>query len=206
MPAAKKKLSSKEKILIAEYLIDFNGKAAGERAGYAKTTAAKKCPMWVGKSRSSCPLNKRHVWDALQIAKQERSERVKIDADWLLKRLAQEAEADVSDLYNKNGGIKPIHDWPEIWRKGLVAGFDIEQKFICEDGDKVPDGYVIKIKISDRIKRLELIGKHVDVQAFKDQIQKEISGPNGGPIKTINTDMSASDAAKLYTQEILNDE
>jgi hypothetical protein len=28
-----------------------------------------------------------------------------------------------------------------------------------------------KVKLSDRMKRLELIGKHIDVQAFKDKIE-----------------------------------
>jgi len=171
MPAAKKKLSGKEKRFRDEYLKDMNATRAGERAGYAKTTANKKCPLWVGKSRVKCPSHKLHVWDAVYKAKKERSERTKIDADWLLKRLAQEAEADVADLYNEGGGIKPIHQWPEIWRKGLVAGFETEQQYTYEAGKKVPEGYVIKIKISDRVKRLELIGKHIDVQAFKDKIE-----------------------------------
>jgi len=174
-----KKLNAKEKAFVDEYLKDLNAVRAGVRAGYAVSTANAKCPLWVCKSRSKCPAHKRHIWDAVNKAKQERSERTQIDADWLLKRLAQEAEADVSDLYNAEGGLKPIHDWPEIWRKGLVSGFEIEQQFVCEGKKKVPNGYIFKIKVSDRVKRLELIGRHVDVQAFPTKV--EVTGQGGGP-------------------------
>ena len=62
------------------------------------------------------------------------------------------------------GNIRPVRDWPLIWRTGLVAGLDVES--IGEGA-----GRLTKIKLSDRIKRLELIGKHIDVQAFKDKIE-----------------------------------
>ena len=34
-------------------------------------------------------------------------------------------------------------------------------------------GYVTKLKLSDRVKRLELIGKHIDVQAFREQLEMD---------------------------------
>ena len=96
-----------------------------------------------------------------------RSERTTVDADWLLSRLADEADADLADLYDDAGALRPVKDWPTIWRKGLVAGMDVEE--VCEAGAVV--GIIRKVKLSDRVKRLELIGKHVDVSAFKDQVE-----------------------------------
>jgi phage terminase small subunit len=32
-------------------------------------------------------------------------------------------------------------------------------------------GEVVKVKLADRGKRLEMLGRHVDVQAFKDRIE-----------------------------------
>jgi len=95
------------------------------------------------------------------------TERTAIDAAWLLNRLAEESTADVADLYADNGSLKPVKDWPLIWRQGLVAGLEIEMI-----GGGV--GTIAKVKLSDRVKRLELIGKHVDVQAFKEKV--ELSG------------------------------
>lgn len=97
-------------------------------------------------------------------AQAKRSERTEINADWVLKRLAEEATADVGDLYADDGRIKPVHEWPLIWRQGLVAGLEVETI-----GEGV--GHLTKVKLSDRIKRIELIGKHVGVQAFKEKIE-----------------------------------
>ena len=122
-------------------------------------------------------LAKPNIAEAISIAKMERSERTKIDADWLLLRLAEEVEADLSDLYSENGALKSVHEWPKIWRTGLVGGLDVHQEYAYEEGEKVQDGVVMKLKISDRVKRLELIGKHVSVGAFveKKEIKSTIS-------------------------------
>ncbi len=115
---------------------------------------------------------------AVAEAQQARSERTKIDADWVLTRLADEADADLADLYDENGGLKPIAEWPLVWRQGLVAGLDVDEEF-NKDGEKL--GQVTKIKLSDRIKRIELIGRHVDVQAFAER--HEHTGKAGGAIE-----------------------
>jgi len=161
------KLNGKQKAFVEEYLVDLNATQAAIRAGYSKKTAA---------AMGAENLRKPQIAQAIAKAKKSRSERTQVDADWLLKRLADEAEADLADLYNDEGGLKPIHQWPKIWRQGLVAGVEVEQRWTYIDGEKEPDGVVVKVKLSDRTKRLELIGKHIDVQAFKDQIQMPAQG------------------------------
>ena len=107
--------------------------------------------------------------------REERAKRTKIDADWVLARLAAETNADLADIYSDDGGLKPVHQWPKIWRQGLVAGIDSHQEYDYIDGEKIPAGVVQKIRLSDRVKRLELIGKHVDVQAFKEKVEVDLS-------------------------------
>ena len=102
--------------------------------------------------------------------KQSRSKRTGIDSDWVLDRLAEEAEADLADIFNAAGELNPIHQWPKIWRQGLVAGVDTMQ--IGDDGLVK----VNKIKLADRVKRLELIGKHVDVSAFVERQDVTVNG------------------------------
>ncbi|MBI1179117.1 MAG: terminase small subunit [Alphaproteobacteria bacterium] len=97
---------------------------------------------------------------------QEIAKRTVVDAAWLLDRLAAEVDADVAELYDEAGNLKAPKDWPPIFRKGLVAGLDIEE--VREDGKTTAT--VRKIRLSDRVKRLELIGKHVAVQAFRDNV------------------------------------
>lgn len=92
------------------------------------------------------------------------AEKATIDAAWLLDRLAEEANADAADLFGLDGTLRPVNEWPAIWRKGLVSGIETDEF-----------GRVVKVRLSDRIKRLELIGKHVSVQAFKEQLDVNVS-------------------------------
>lgn len=151
-------MTPKQQRFVEEYLVDLNATQAAIRAGYSQRTAGQ---------QGERLLRNAEISAAIQSGRVSRSERTKIDADWVLRRLAEEAEADVADLYDEGGALKPVHDWPVIWRKGLVAGLDVEE--IREDGAVV--GEIRKLKLSDRVKRLELIGKHVGVQAFKEQIE-----------------------------------
>ncbi|MDR5611369.1 MAG: terminase small subunit, partial [Arsenophonus sp.] len=67
----------------------------------------------------------------------------------------------------ESGDLRPIKDWPKVWRTTL-SGFDIAA--IRVDG---AEALLKKIKWPDKIKNLELLGKHVSVQAFRDQIKNE---------------------------------
>ena len=153
------KLSARQAAFVAEYLVDLNATQAAIRAGYSAKTA---------QEQSSRLLSNVIVEAAIAKAQAKRAEKTGINAEWVLTRLASEATADLADLYDTNGAIKPIHDWPLIWRQGLVAGIK-HQEVKDSEGNATGD-YVVEVKLSDRIKRIELIGKHVDVQAFKDQV------------------------------------
>lgn len=114
----------------------------------------------------------------LDNAMNERSERTKIDADWLLKRLSEEADADVSDLFDETtGDLLPVRKWPKIFRKGLVAGIDVTNM-----GDNIK---VTKIKLADRNAKLKMIGDHIGVGAFKQLVQH--SGDQNNPLRVQST-------------------
>lgn len=162
-------LSERQERFVEEYLVDLSALNAALRAGYSPHTAGR---------QGSRLLKRDDIKRAVIEARAQRSERTKIDADWLLTRLADEAEADVADILGPDGAVKPVDQWPPIWRKGLVQGFDIEE--VRRDGAVV--AHVRKVKISDRVKRLELIGRHIDVGAFRDRV--EHTGKDGGPIQS----------------------
>lgn len=161
-------LSNRHQKFVDEYLVDLNATQAAIRAGFSARTARKQAYQLI---------NRPDVQAAITEAQASRSERTRIDADWVLRRLADEADADLADLYDESGALKPVKDWPPIWRKGLVAGVEVEE--LRSEGEAI--GVVRKVKLSDRIKRVELIGKHVGVQAFRDQVG--IGNPNGDPLK-----------------------
>ncbi len=173
-------MTPKNQAFVNEYLIDLNITQAYIRAGYNARGA---------RQHGYRLFHRPGIQAAIQAGKKLRSERTKIDADWVLTRLACEATADLAELYTKSGELKPIAEWPLVWRQGLVSGLDVDETF--EEGKKL--GQVTKVKLSDRIKRIELIGKHVEVQAFADR--KEIGGIGGGPVKV--EDMNTTKFALL---------
>lgn len=155
-------MNKKQRRFAEQYLLDLNATQAAIRAGYSEKTAHSQGPRL---------LDNVEVADYIKKKMDERSERTKIDADWVLKRLGEEAEADLLDILTEEGSLKPVSEWPLIWRQGLVDGIDIEELYEGRGAERENIGRVYKVKMGHRIKRVELIGRHVNVQAFKDKIE-----------------------------------
>jgi phage terminase small subunit len=155
------KLTPKQARFVEEYLIDLNATQAAIRAGYSAKTANE-----IGAEN----LAKPSIKAAIDAAMAERSQQTKIDAQWVLKRLAAEAEADIADLYDDDGNLLPVAEWPLIWRQGLVQGIEVEELFEGRGADRVHIGRLRKIKLDSRVKRIELIGKHIGVNAFQENV------------------------------------
>lgn len=174
---------------IAEMLIDNNATQAYIRAGYSPKHADVNAAILMARP---------DIQEALAQARAERAKRLQIDADWVLKRLHGDATADLAELYADDGSIKPIKEWPMVFRTGLVAGIEVAELFDGTGDSRKVVGHVRKLKLIDRTKTVELIGKHVDVGAFKERV--ELTGKDGGPL--ITTEMSAKEAAELYRDEL----
>lgn len=169
-----KKLTPKQQLFVAEHIIDFDGAKAVRRAGYKVTSGGSAASM------AHIMLAKPGIQAAIAAAMVERVKRVKVDADWVLQTLFEEATADLADLYDEDGALLPIRQWPKIFRTGLVVGIEVEEVFEGYGKDRVQTGFMRKVKLSDRLKHKELIGKHVDVQAFRERVQHET--PADGPL------------------------
>ncbi len=165
-------LTPKQQRFVEEYLIDLNASAAARRAGYS----ARFINGNAGKLLQNTAI-------AAAIAERQaaRSKRTQIDADWVLQQLADEKRADIADLFDDDGNLKPVREWPEVWRRGPVVGIEAFEEYAGRGEDRVAVGMVRKVKLADRTRHLELIGKHVGVQAFRDRL--EHTGKDGGPIE-----------------------
>jgi len=164
-------MTPKKRRFAEEYLLDLNATAAARRAGYSAHTAEQQGPRLLGDVG---------VQAAIAEAQAKRAERTQIDADWVLKRLAAMADADLADLHNSDGTLRPVADWPEVWRRGLVAGIEADESTV--GGEKIVT--TRKVKLADRLKAIELIGRHVAVGAWREKV--EHTGPGGGPVQTVN--------------------
>lgn len=156
-----KPLNPKQQAFVDEYLIDLNATQAAIRAGYSAKTA---------QEQSSRLLSNAIVKAAVEKALAARSERTGINAEWVLKRLAEEAEADLADLYDENDNLLPVRQWPKIWRTGLIAGRKVEELFDGSGYDRRSIGVAKEVRLADRHARIVAIGKHVGVNAFQDTV------------------------------------
>lgn len=177
-------LTPKQDRFTREYLIDLNGTQAAIRAGYSRHTA---------RVQASDLLLNPDIKAAIQEGMAERAAATATDAAWVLKRLRDEADADINDCYGDSGELLPIDDWPLIWRTGLMVAIETEELTV----DGVRMGTVRKVKQSDRIKRLELIGRHVGVQAFKDNVEVNVTDGLADRVQRAKDRANAAAAAKL---------
>lgn len=126
-------------------------------AGYAPGSACKRASVLMTDSR---------IQERIAQLMQQRNKRTKMSADTVLKRLVDMLDADIADILTDTGDIKPIKDWPAVWRKS-IASFEIA---VVDENVTVK-----KVKLLDKLRVLELVGKHVDVNAFRDRVQVDVN-------------------------------
>jgi phage terminase small subunit len=154
-------MTEKQKLFCKEYIIDFNATKAAERAGYSKDTAKQIGHENLTKLDLQVEINK-------EIDK--RTERVVVKQDRVIYELAKMAFADLSNYL-------------KIDTTGVSINPDIENfdmSVLSEASETVTkDGGTIRIKLADKLKALELLGKHLAM--FTDR--QEHSGFDDSPIK-----------------------
>lgn len=182
------KLTKQQRIFADTYLADpeLNATRAYQKA-YPKAS------LKASESGASRLLSNAKVAAYIAKAMEDRSERTKIDADYVLNSLAEARELDIIDLLDDAGNLLPIPQWPKAWRIN-ITGIDMHE-LLTGDIETI----IKKIKWPDKIRILELIGKHIGVQAFSER--RELTGPGGGPIQTSNpidlSDLSKDERAAL---------
>lgn len=165
-------LTPRQRRFVEEYLVDLNATQAAIRAGYSAKTAEQQGPR---------VLSYVEVAAAIAAAQAERAKRTQIDADWVLRTLAAEKRADIRDLFDERGNLLPVREWPEVWRTGPVVGLECFEEYAGRGDERTAVGMVRKVKLADRTRHLELIGKHVGVGAFRERV--EHTGKDGGPME-----------------------
>ncbi|EIZ4003769.1 TPA: terminase small subunit [Escherichia coli] len=183
-----KQLTPKQELFCREYLKDLNATQAAIRAGYSEKTANEQA------SRLLANVNVQNFVAELKAA---RIEQTGIDAAYVLRRLVEIDQMDVLDIMTDDMSLKPVSEWPASWRRYL-SGFDLAEMFEGRGDDREMVGILKKIKWPDKVKNLELLGRHVSVQAFKDNVKNEVTGADGGPVRTEITNLTPEQAAEAY--------
>ena len=163
-------LTDKQEMFCREYLIDLNATQAAIRAGYSDKTANRTAHE---------NLSKPDIQNRIAELKAQRNDEVRINSAYVLRRLVEIDQMDVLDILTESGDLKPIRDWPLSWRTTL-SGLDIQ----AISGEEGTAAIMKKIKWPDKVKNLELLGKHIDVNAFKENIDHKSSDGSMTPKPT----------------------
>lgn len=176
------KLTSKQEAFAKEYVL--NGGDAS--AAYRKSYNASRMKAETIHKRSGELLKNGVVAGRVEELQSEvakvAEEKFKVDASYVLNRLIQIDQMDVLDILGDNGELKPISEWPQAWRL-YISGFDITEQYVADaetDDRQITKAELKKIKWPDKIKNLELLGKHVEVNAYRENVNHsgEIKVPN----------------------------
>ncbi len=161
------RFTEKQQLFIKEFLVDLNATQAAIRAGYSKKTANR---------IASENLSKPDIQEAIATAMQARNERVEIGADYVLQRLLEIDRMSIADILQDDGTLKPISAWPMIWQRS-VGSIDLSEIWEGSGDGRQLIGFLKKIKWPDKLKALELIGRHTRVGAFKDRQEIDVNVP-----------------------------
>lgn len=155
-------LTPQQQKFVEEYLVDLNGTRAAIRAGYAEKSA------FVHASRL---LRNAKVADAIDAAMQARGERTKIDQDRVVKELARVAFSDIRGIAEWDGERLRYIDSEALDDEAAAAIQEITDKTTTTRSGRGSDATVtdrreVKIKLYDKMRALELVGRHLGM--FKD--------------------------------------
>ncbi len=100
----------------------------------------------------------------IHAANQQRLRAVKCDAEWVLTQLKAQYEFNIDDFIKINEHGKPSYDF---------SSATPEQLHCIEQMDISPTEWGTKIKVKTMGKKaiLEMIGKHTNIEAFKEKIE-----------------------------------
>lgn len=175
----KRKLTPKQQRFVDEYLVDLNATQAAIRAGYSQKTA---------QEQGARLLSNVMVQAAIAECMKAREQRTEITQDKVVKELAKVAFGDPRKVMSWGPGGLKLKDSAELT--------DDDAAFVSEVSETTTEhGGSLKLKTNDKLKALELLGRHLGM--FKEKV--EVTGKDGGPIQSQS---AAPDLSSLTDDEL----
>jgi len=137
-------LTDKQSRFVEEYLVDLNATQAAIRAGYSPKTA-----QVIAAENLSKPM----IAQAIQLQIEERSRRTEITQDRVLNELAKIGFLNIADILNMDDATVERLSREDA---AAIASMKVRRTH-TEAGDVVER----EVKICDKLKALELLGRHV---------------------------------------------
>ena len=153
------KLTDKQKRFVEEYLIDLNATQAAIRAGYSVKTA---------NEQGNQNLAKLSIQQAIAERMAERSRRTGVNQDRVVLELAKIAFVNIRDVVNDDAEILINADEAD-----LAAVESLKVKIIPTKSGE--NGIEREVKLSSKLKALELLGKHLGM--WNDKLDVNLNVP-----------------------------
>jgi len=138
-------MTPKQERFCEEYLVDLNATQAAIRAGYSQKTAQE-----IGAQN----LSKLIISEKIAALMSQRSERTRITADMVLEELRYIAFSRMRRVMKWGPGGVKLLDSDELSEADEAAVSEVSQT-ITKDGGR------IALKLHDKSKALEMIGRHI---------------------------------------------
>jgi phage terminase small subunit len=148
-------LTDKQRLFVAEYLVDLNATQAAVRAGYAAKTA---------RVIAAQNLSKLNIREAVDKALAERQGRVQISADRVLREVAILAFSDLGQVLDFAGdrlSLKPPSQIPESARRAL-ASVKV-RRYVEGAGDLAREVELIEFRLHPKVEALRDLAKHLGI-------------------------------------------
>ena len=152
------KLTEKQQRFVDEYLIDLNATQAAIRAGYSAKTADVQGSRMLGNVK---------VQQAIAEAMAKRSKRTGVNQDRVVLELAKNAFVKMTDIVDSEGRIRS---------NATDDDLSCIESIKYKESDNEYGGSVEReVKISSKLKALELLGKHLGM--WNDKLDVNIASP-----------------------------
>lgn len=159
-------LTPKQRKFVAEYLVDLNATRAAIRAGYSAKTADRIGPELLGKT---C------VREAVEAAQKRREKRTEITQDRVLNELARVAFGNSRAVMSWGPGGLVLRDSAELTEDEAALVSEVRET-------TTKDGGSMALKTHDKMKALELLGKHL---GMFDKKQEDQSGDDDSGVLVV---------------------
>lgn len=165
-------MTDAQKRFCDEYLIDLN-------ATRAYKVAYKNCKSdLTARTNGSKLLTNTNIKEYISKKQKEIEKRTEVTQDMVIKELAKIAFLDIRKLYTENGQLKNVADIDDD-TAGAISSLETLEEYDGYGDDREKIGDTQKVKLLDKTKALELLGRHLgmfnDVNVnMKNAIQVEL--------------------------------
>lgn len=172
-------MTDAQKRFCDEYLVDLN-------ATRAYKVAYPKCKKdETANAASSRMLRNVKVQEYISEKQKDIERRTEVTQDMVIKELAKIAFLNIRKLYTENGQLKNIADIDSD-TAGAISSLETLEEYEGYGDDREKIGDTQKVKLLDKTKALELLGRHLGM--FKEKVTIDGNVNTNNPFSGMSTE------------------